>query len=100
MTNPYGVRTRAGANGARTRAGGWFAAVVADARSAGLALLMVGLVSLVPGMSPAYAGEDGLTWVVTKASGNVQYRMGGKAPTGWQALQAGAVLGAAADIRI
>ncbi|MCH8835845.1 MAG: hypothetical protein IH925_07845, partial [Proteobacteria bacterium] len=60
---------------------------------------MAGLVSLVPGVSPAYAGEDGLTWVVTEASGDVQYRMGGKAPTGWRALQVGAVLGAAAEIR-
>ncbi len=50
-------------------------------------------------MSPAYAGEDGLTWAVTQASGNVQYRIGGKAPTGWRALQVGAVLGAAAEVR-
>ena len=99
MTNPYGVRTPSGANGARTRAGGWFSAVVAGARSAGFAFLMAGLVSLVPGVSPASAGEDGLTWVVTQASGNVQYRTGGKAPTGWQALRVGAVLGAAAEIR-
>ena len=69
---------------------GWLRIVAATARSAGFALLMAGLVSLVPGMSPAYAGEDGLTWVVTQASGNVQYRMGGKAPTGWRALQVGA----------
>ena len=99
MTSPNRVRTPSGANGVRTRAGGWFAAVVAGARSAGFALLMAGLVSLVPGVSPAYAGEDGLTWVVTEASGDVQYRMGGKAPTGWRALQVGAVLGAAAEIR-
>ncbi len=60
---------------------------------------MAGLVSLVPGVSPAYAGEDGLTWAVTQASGNVQYRMGGKAPTEWRALQVGTVLGAAAEVR-
>ena len=78
---------------------GWFSAVVAGARSAGFAFLMAGLVAMVPGVSPASAGQDGLTWVVTKASGNVQYRMGGKAPTEWQALQAGAVLGAAAEVR-
>ena len=60
---------------------------------------MLGLVSLVPGVSPAYAGEDGLTWAVTQASGKVQYRMGGKAPTGWRALQVGTVLGAAAEVR-
>ncbi len=78
---------------------GWLRIVAATARITGFALLMLGLVSLVPGVSPAYAGEDGLTWVVTQASGNVQYRMGGKVPTGWQALQAGAVLGAAAEVR-
>ena len=99
MINTFGVRTPSGANGARTRAGGWFPAVVAGARSAGFAFLMAGLVAAVPGVSPASAGQDGLTWVVTKASGNVQYRMGGKAPTEWQALQAGAVLGAAAEVR-
>ncbi len=99
MTSPYGGRTASRANGARTRAGGWFSALVAGARIAGLALLTLGLVSLVPGVSPAYAGEDGLTWDVTQASGNVLYRMGGKAPTGWRALQVGAVLGAAAEVR-
>ena len=78
---------------------GWLRIVAATARIAGVILLIVGLISPVTGMSPAYAGEDGLTWVVTKASGNVQYRMGGKAPTEWQALQAGAVLGAAAEVR-
>ena len=78
---------------------GWLRIVVAGARSAGFAFLMAGLVAAVPGVSPASAGQDGLTWVVTKASGNVQYRMGGKAPTEWQALQAGAVLGAAAEVR-
>ncbi len=50
-------------------------------------------------MSPAYAGEDGLTWVVTQTSGDVQYRMGGKAAPEWRALRAGAVLSAAAEIR-
>ncbi len=78
---------------------GWLRIVVSGARSAGFALLMAGLVAAVPGVSPASAGEDGLTWVVTQASGNVQYRMGGKAPTGWQALQVGAVLGATAEVR-
>ncbi len=99
MTGPYGVRTAWRANTARTRAGGWFSALVAETRIAGLALLTVGLVSVVPGVSPAYAGEDGLTWVVSQASGDVLYRMGGKAPTEWRALQVGAVLGAAAEIR-
>ncbi|MFQ5617585.1 MAG: FecR domain-containing protein, partial [Rhodospirillales bacterium] len=60
---------------------------------------LVSLVSLVSGVSPAYAGGDGLTWTVTQTSGNVQYRMGGTAPTGWQALPVGAVLGAAAEVR-
>ncbi len=78
---------------------GWLRIVAATARSAGLILLIVGLISPVTGMSPAYAGEDGLTWVVTQASGTVQYRMGGKAPTEWQALQVGAVLGATAEVR-
>ena len=78
---------------------GWLRIVAAKARIAGLILLIVGLVAPVTGMSPAYAGEDSLNWVVTKASGDVQYRMGGKAPTGWQALQVGAVLGAAAEVR-
>ena len=55
MKSPYDVRTPSGANGARTRAGGWFPVVVARARSAGLVVLMLGLVSLVAGVSPAYA---------------------------------------------
>ena len=58
MTSPYDVRTPSGANGARTRAGGWFPVVVARARSAGLVVLMLGLVALVGGVSPAYT--DGI----------------------------------------
>ncbi len=97
MTSPYGVRTPSNPPGAR--AGGWFAAVVAGARSTGLVLLMAGLVSLAPGVSPAWAGSEDATWVVTETSGNVQYRMGGQAPTAWGPLHVGAVLGAAAEIR-
>ena len=89
MTSPYGVRTPSGVNGARTRAGGWFPAVVAGARRAGFALLMLGLVSLVPGVSPAYAGEDGLTWTVSEVNGKVWVDHDG---TGWQALKTGTVL--------
>ena len=78
---------------------GWLRIVAATARSAGLILLIAGFISPVTGTSPAYAGEDGLTWVVTQASGDVLYRMGDEAPTEWRALHVGAVLGAAVEVR-
>ncbi len=73
--------------------------VAATARIAGLILLIVGLISPVTGMSPTYAGEDGLTWVVAQATGDVRYRSGGNSPTKWQELRVGDVVGAAAEIR-
>ena len=78
---------------------GWLRIGTATARSAGVFLLIAGLISPITGVSPAYAGEDGLTWDVSQASGNVLYRVGGKAPTEWRALQVGAVLGATAEVR-
>ncbi len=38
---------------------GWLRIVAATARIAGVILLIVGLISPVTGMSPAYAGENG-----------------------------------------
>ena len=78
---------------------GWLRIVAATARIAGLILLIVGLISPVTGMSPAYVGEDGLTWAVTKASGDVRHRTGGFFSTEWQKLRVGDVVGAAAEIR-
>ncbi len=68
---------------------GWLRIVAATARIAGLILLIVGLISPVTGMSPAYAGEDGLTWTVSEVNGKVWVDHD---RTGWQALKTGTVL--------
>ncbi len=83
---------------------GWLTSVVARARIAGFIFVVLGFValgyfSLVTGVSPAYVGEDGLTWVVTQATGDVRYRSGGFFSTTWQELRVGDVVGDAAEIR-
>jgi len=82
-----------------TRATGWLTSVVRRVRIAGLIFVLVGFFSLVTGVSPAYAGEHGLTWAVTQASGDVRHRTGGFFSTEWQKLRVGDVVGAAAEIR-
>ncbi len=75
---------------------GWIRIVEATARIAGLILLIVGLISPVPGMSPAYAGEDGLTWTVSEVNGKVWVDHD---DTGWQALKTGTVLKRASRVK-
>ena len=81
------------------RATGWLASVVRRVRIAGLIFVLFGFFSLLTGISPASAAEDGLTWVVTQASGDVRHRTGGFFSTEWQKLRVGDVVGAAAEIR-
>ncbi len=83
----------------RARATGWLTSVVRRVRIAALVFVLVGFFSLLTGVSPASAGEDGLTWVVTQASGDVRHRTGGFFSTEWQKLRVGDVVGAAAEIQ-
>ncbi len=71
-----------------------FSTSLAALRTACFAVLALGIVSMVAGISPSYAAEP--TWTTTQATGDVQYRTGG---TSWQALREGQVLGAAAEVR-
>ncbi|MFQ5617584.1 MAG: FecR domain-containing protein [Rhodospirillales bacterium] len=64
-----------------------------------MVFVLSGFFSLLTGVSPAYAGEDGLTWAVTQASGDVRHRTGGFFSTEWQKLRVGDTVGGAAEIR-
>ena len=81
------------------RATGWLTSAVRRARIAGLVFVLFGVFSALTGVYPASAGEDGLTWAVTQASGDVRHRTGGFFSTEWQKLRVGDVVGAAAEIR-
>ncbi len=101
MTRSDSYRVEAFSPGHRpaARATGWLTSVVRRVRIAGLVFVLVGFFSLLTGISPASAGEDGLTWVVTQASGDVRHRTGGFFSTEWQKLRVGDVVGAAAEIQ-
>ncbi len=98
-SDPYRVESFSPGHRPGARATGWLTSAVRRVRIAGLVFVLVGFFSLLTGVSPAYAGEDGLTWAVTHASGDVRHRTGGFFSTEWQKLQVGDVVGAAAEIR-